>query len=73
MQVLEIPDDHLMPLGLPNMYTQIKIVNRQTNEPVGGADEQREICVRSPQNFIGYFGNAFNNRVSWKGYVSLFA
>ena len=52
--VLELPDDHVMPVGLPNMYSQIKIINRQTGQPVNGHDEQGEICIKSPQLFIGY-------------------
>lgn len=65
-KVLEIPDDHVIPIGLPNMYTQIKIRNRQTNEPVGGPDEQGEICIKSPQNFTGYFNYRNSNRVKLK-------
>ena len=53
---VEVPDDHVMPVGLPNMYTQIKIINRLSNECVSGADEQGEICIKSPQCFIGYLG-----------------
>ena len=33
---------------------QIKIINRQTSEPVQGPDEQGEICIKSPQCFKGY-------------------
>ena len=29
-KLADTPDDHHMPVGLPNMYTQIKLVNRQT-------------------------------------------
>ena len=29
-KLVDSSDDHIMPVGLPNMYTQIKIVNRQT-------------------------------------------
>ena len=36
------------------MYTQVKIVNRLTDEPVQGPDEQGEICIKSPQCFKGY-------------------
>ena len=25
---IDLPDDHVMPVGLPNMYSQIKIINR---------------------------------------------
>ncbi len=57
---METVDDHVIPVGLPNMYTQIKIVNRQSNAAVEGPDEQGEICVKSPQNFIGYLNQ--NNR-----------
>ena len=54
IKAIDLPDDHIMPVGLPNMYTQIKIVNRLTDEPVQGPDEQGEICVKSPQCFKGY-------------------
>ena len=50
----DIPDDHVMPVGLPNMYTQVKVINRLSGQPVKGPDEQGEICVKSPQNFVGY-------------------
>ena len=33
-KLADLPDDHVMPVGLPNMYTQIKIVNRQTGMAV---------------------------------------
>ena len=60
--MLDIPDDHVMPVGMPNMYTQIKIINRQSNEAVGEANEQGEICVKSAQCFLGYLGED-NKRV----------
>ena len=56
-KVVDLPDDHVMPVGLPNMYTQIKIINRQTGQPVNGHDEQGEICVKSPQSFLGYLNH----------------
>ena len=65
LQVLELPDDHVMPVGLPNMYTQIKITNRQSGDPVGGPEEQGEICVRSPQNFVGYLHCPDNKTVGY--------
>ncbi len=34
MAQLEVPDDHVMPVGLPNMYSLVKINDRQGNEPV---------------------------------------
>ena len=70
--VNDIPDDHVMPVGLPNMYTVLKIVNRQTNQPVGGAEEQGEICVKSPQNFIGYLGSQENKTVTIRGLIHRF-
>jgi len=54
---VELPDDHVMPVGLPNMYSQIKVINRQTGQQVNGHDEQGEICVKSPQLFIGYLNH----------------
>eukprot|EP00095_Tigriopus_kingsejongensis_P001553 maker-scaffold137_size321222-snap-gene-0.10 protein:Tk01553 transcript:maker-scaffold137_size321222-snap-gene-0.10-mRNA-1 annotation:"4-coumarate-- ligase-like" len=61
-KVLETPNDHVIPVGLPNMYTQVKIINRQSNENVEGPDEQGEICIKSAQNFIGYL-NEDNKRL----------
>ena len=49
-----------MPVGLPNMYTQIKIKNRLADEPVQGPDEQGEICIKSPQCFKGYLNDDSN-------------
>ena len=57
-----------MPVGLPNMFTQIKIVNRQTAEPVQGPDEQGEICVKSPQCFKGYLGSDHTRTLDADGY-----
>jgi len=59
---IDLPDDHVMPVGLPNMYSQIKIINRITSEAVEGPDEQGEICVKSPQCFKGYL-NANNSQI----------
>ena len=39
MASLELPDDHVMPVGLPNMYTHIKIRSRQCDENVEGPGE----------------------------------
>lgn len=39
-------------------FLQIKIISRQTGLPVGGPDEQGEICVKSPQCFLGYLGKS---------------
>ena len=36
MASLELPDDHVMPVGLPNMYTHVKIRSRQSDENVEG-------------------------------------
>ena len=36
MASLELPDDHIMPVGLPNMYTHVKIRSRQSDENVEG-------------------------------------
>ena len=69
-KVLETPDDHIMPVGLPNMFTQIKIVSRQSGDPVEGPDYQGEICVKSPQTFIGYLGEN-NNRVRLSNFLML--
>ena len=63
VKVLDLPDDHVMAVGLPNMYTMVKIINRQTNELVASPEEQGEICIKSPQNFIGYLGNTKNDKV----------
>ena len=71
-KVLETPDDHIMPVGLPNMFTQIKIVSRQSGDPVEGPDYQGEICVKSPQTFIGYLGES-NNRVRGSSERSYFS
>ena len=30
----DLPDDHVLPVGLPNMFSQIKIINRQTGKYV---------------------------------------
>ena len=44
---------------------QIKITNRQTGHPVNGPDEQGEICIKSPQCFLGYLDRPdLNNSVS---------
>lgn len=69
-KALETPNDHVMPVGLPNMYTQIKIISRQSNENVGGPDEQGEICIKSPQTFIGYL-NEDNKHVSGSDFWTL--
>ena len=37
---VEVTDDHLMPLGFPNMWTVFKVVDRVTGEPVAGPDIQ---------------------------------
>ncbi len=38
-------------------------MNRQSGEPVGGAEEQGEICVKSAQNFSGYLHYPNNAKV----------
>ena len=44
---------------------QVKIINRQTGQPVNGPDEQGEICVKSAQCFIGYLNRQdITNQVS---------
>ena len=53
---VEVPDDHLMPLGLPNMWTSFKVVDRLSGQPVCGPDTQGELCVKTPQLFLGYRG-----------------
>merc|ERR1712212_760798 len=60
--MVDSSDDHVMPVGLPNMYTMIKIVSRQTGQAVNGPDEQGEICVKSPQCFIGYLKQPEKNK-----------
>ena len=35
-----MPDDHLMPVGFPNMFTVFKVVDRVTGGPVSGPDMQ---------------------------------
>ena len=37
---VEMPDDHLMPVGFPNMFTLFKVVDRVTGGPVSGPDMQ---------------------------------
>jgi len=49
-----VPDDHLMPLGLPNMWTSFKVIDRITGQPVTGPDLQGEICIKTCQLFPGY-------------------
>jgi len=49
-----VPDDHLMPLGLPNMWTSFKIIDRITGQPVSGPDLQGEICIKTCQMSPGY-------------------
>ncbi|XP_040580808.1 probable 4-coumarate--CoA ligase 1 isoform X2 [Lepeophtheirus salmonis] len=61
----DVPDDHIIPMGLPNMYSMIKIISRQDGNPVDGPDQQGEICVKSPQCMLGYLNkeesSAFDN------------
>jgi len=52
----KVPDDHLMPLGFPNMWTSFKVVDRQTGQPVSGPDSQGELCVKTCQLLPGYLG-----------------
>ena len=52
-----VPDDHLMPVGLPNMWTSFKIIDRITASPVAGPDMQGELCVKTPQLSSGYLGH----------------
>jgi hypothetical protein len=52
-------------LNFKNSNFQIKIINRQTGQSVNGPDEQGEICIKSPQCFIGYLDNKdLTNRVN---------
>jgi len=53
---VKLPDDHLMPLGLPNMWTSFKVVDRLSGQPVCGPDTQGELCVRTPQLLLSYRG-----------------
>lgn len=67
----DTPNDHIMPVGLPNMYSQIKIVDRQSGTPVTGHDEHGEICVKTPQSFIGYLHcPELNDKVVWHPFWS---
>ena len=43
----------------PFIYSQIKVKNRLSGDAVSGPEEQGEICIKSPQNFLGYL-NALN-------------
>ena len=52
-----VPDDHLMPVGLPNMWTSFKIIDRITSSPVAGPDLQGELCVKTCQLSPGYLGH----------------
>jgi len=52
----KVPDDHLMPVGFPNMWTSFKVVDRQTGQPVTGPDLQGELCVKTCQLLPGYLG-----------------
>ena len=38
----------------PFIYSQIKVKNRLSGDAVSGPEEQGEICIKSPQNFLGY-------------------
>lgn len=49
-----VPDDHVMPVGLPNMWTSFKIIDRVTESPVSGPDLQGEICIKTCQMSPGY-------------------
>ena len=50
---------------LTEFNLQIKIISRQTGQPVNGPDEQGEICIKSPQCFIGYLDRQdLTNQVS---------
>ena len=37
---VDVPDDHLMPVGLPNMWSVFKIIDRVSGDPVSGPDSQ---------------------------------
>ncbi len=49
---VEVADDHLMPLGFPNMWTVFKVVDRVTGEPVAGPDIQVTFPLHSTQGQI---------------------
>ena len=68
IKAIDLPDDHVMPVGLPNMYTQVKIINRQTGENVQGPDEQGEICIKSPQCFKGYLNTDHSATTDSEGF-----
>ena len=37
---VDVADDHLMPVGLPNMWSVFKIIDRVSGQPVTGPDLQ---------------------------------
>jgi len=53
---VRVPDDHLMPVGFPNMWTSFKVVDRQSGQPVTGPDMQGELCVKTCQLLPSYLG-----------------
>merc|ERR1719369_1760013 len=64
----KVPDDHLMPVGLPNMWTSFKVIDRQTSQPVSGPDLQGELCVKTCQLLPGYLGQEETKIVDSEGY-----
>ena len=42
-KMVDSSDDHVMPVGLPNMYTMIKIVNRQTGTYISRKDSFQHV------------------------------
>jgi len=64
----KVPDDHLMPVGLPNMWTSFKVVDRQTGKPVSGPDLQGELCVKTSQLLPEYLGQEEMDILDSEGY-----
>jgi hypothetical protein len=62
---VEVADDHLMPLGFPNMWTVFKVVDRVTGEPVAGPDIQVVIV----QEMDCHRDNAY--QISMEGHCSV--
>lgn len=60
MNKVEVPDDHQLVVGLPNMWTVVKVVDRVSGNPVTGPDVQGELCVKTCQLMCGYRGRQGN-------------
>ena len=52
---VDVADDHMMPVGLPNMWTVFKIIDRVSGNPVAGPDLQVQILnIWQPRIYILY-------------------